>query len=146
MTVDFDFYGHFDVFKHELRRKVQRQPGCQKSHADLVEWDDPFGHINALPDTSAESATTLPLFGRRELVVSILLTVCEVKPPVNAEKQKTSKYCANFARADAVKKHNDSSPNHEGDMRLSPWLTQTVKTMFAVRCEILDRQDHFIAF
>ena len=32
------------------------------------------------------------------------------------------------------------------DLRLSPWLTQTVKTMFAVRCEILDRQDHFIAF
>jgi hypothetical protein len=31
-------------------------------------------------------------------------------------------------------------------LRLSPWLTQTVKTMFAVRCEILDRQDHFIAF
>jgi hypothetical protein len=29
---------------------------------------------------------------------------------------------------------------------LSPWLTQTVKTMFAVRCEILDRQDHFSAF
>jgi len=33
-----------------------------------------------------------------------------------------------------------------GGLRLSPWLTQTVKTMFAVRCEILDRQDHFIAF
>ena len=33
-----------------------------------------------------------------------------------------------------------------GELRLSPWLTQTVKTMFAVRCEILDRQDHFIAF
>jgi hypothetical protein len=32
------------------------------------------------------------------------------------------------------------------ELRLSPWLTQTVKTMFAVRCEILDRQDHFIAF
>jgi len=31
-------------------------------------------------------------------------------------------------------------------VRLSPWLTQTVKTMFAVRCEILDRQDHFSAF
>ena len=31
-------------------------------------------------------------------------------------------------------------------LRLSPWLTQTVKTMFAVRCEILDRQDHFSAF
>jgi hypothetical protein len=31
-------------------------------------------------------------------------------------------------------------------MRLSPWLTQPVKTMFAVRCDILDRQDHFSAF
>ena len=31
-------------------------------------------------------------------------------------------------------------------LRLSLWLTQTVKTMFAVRCEILDRQDHFSAF
>ena len=33
-----------------------------------------------------------------------------------------------------------------GKLRLSPWLTQRVKTMFAVRCEILDRQDHFSAF
>jgi hypothetical protein len=35
---------------------------------------------------------------------------------------------------------------YKNGMRLSPWLTQTVKTMFAVRCEILDRQDHFSAF
>ena len=33
-----------------------------------------------------------------------------------------------------------------GFLRLSPWLTQPVKTMFAVRCDILDRQDHFSAF
>lgn len=26
------------------------------------------------------------------------------------------------------------------------WLGQTVKTQFAVRCKILNRQDHFIAF
>ena len=31
-------------------------------------------------------------------------------------------------------------------MGLSPWLTQTVKTKFAVGCEILDRQGHFSAF
>jgi hypothetical protein len=29
---------------------------------------------------------------------------------------------------------------------LPPWLRQTVKTLFAVRCKILDRQDHSIAF
>ena len=29
---------------------------------------------------------------------------------------------------------------------LPPWLRQTDKTLFAVRCEILDRQDHSIAF
>jgi len=34
----------------------------------------------------------------------------------------------------------------EVGIRLSPWLTQPVKTMFAVRCDILDRQDHFSAF
>jgi len=31
-------------------------------------------------------------------------------------------------------------------MRLSPWLTQTVKTLFAVRWKSIDRQSHFIAF
>jgi len=31
-------------------------------------------------------------------------------------------------------------------MGLPPWLRQTVKTLFAVRCKNLDRQDHFIAF
>jgi hypothetical protein len=29
---------------------------------------------------------------------------------------------------------------------LPPWMRQTVKTLFAVRCKNLDRQDHFIAF
>jgi hypothetical protein len=29
---------------------------------------------------------------------------------------------------------------------LPPRLTQTVKTLFAVRCKILDRQDHCNAF
>jgi ABC-type Na+ transport system ATPase subunit NatA len=29
---------------------------------------------------------------------------------------------------------------------LPPWLRQTVKTLSAVRCKILDRQDHSIAF
>jgi hypothetical protein len=33
----------------------------------------------------------------------------------------------------------------ETQMGLSPWLTQTVKTIFAVRCRFLDRQDHSIA-
>ena len=32
------------------------------------------------------------------------------------------------------------------EVGLPPWLRQTVKTQFAVRCKILDRQDHFIAF
>ena len=31
-------------------------------------------------------------------------------------------------------------------MGLLPWLRQTVKTVFTVRCKILDRQDHSIAF
>jgi hypothetical protein len=31
-------------------------------------------------------------------------------------------------------------------MGLPPRLTQTVKTLFAVRCKILDRQDHCNAF
>jgi hypothetical protein len=29
---------------------------------------------------------------------------------------------------------------------LPPWVRQTVKTQFAVRCKFLDRQDHFNAF
>jgi hypothetical protein len=32
------------------------------------------------------------------------------------------------------------------ELGLPPWLRQTVKTLFAVRCKNLDRQDHFIAF
>jgi len=32
------------------------------------------------------------------------------------------------------------------NLGLPPWLRQTVKTLFAVRCKNLDRQDHFIAF
>jgi hypothetical protein len=34
---------------------------------------------------------------------------------------------------------------HGNDVRLSPRLTQTVKTQFAVRCKILARQDDCIA-
>jgi hypothetical protein len=32
------------------------------------------------------------------------------------------------------------------DMGLPPWLRQTVKTHIAVRCKMLDRQDHCTAF
>ena len=45
-----------------------------------------------------------------------------------------------------VKKLGMETSDTKHHLRLSPWLTQTVKTMFAVRCEILDRQDHFSAF
>ena len=34
---------------------------------------------------------------------------------------------------------------HQFDLGLPPWLRQTVKTCFTVRCKNLDRQDHFIA-
>ena len=36
--------------------------------------------------------------------------------------------------------------SEDHDLGLPPWLRQTVKTFFAVRCKNLDRQDHFIAF
>ena len=32
------------------------------------------------------------------------------------------------------------------EVGLPPWLRQTDKTLFAVRCKSLDRQEHFIAF
>jgi hypothetical protein len=32
------------------------------------------------------------------------------------------------------------------DGGVAPWLRQTVKTQFAVRCKFIDRQDHFSAF
>ena len=64
MTANLDFDGHFQVFGFEPCRNKQGQPGYRVSHTDLVEWNHPFGHFNALPDTSAESAITLPLLGR----------------------------------------------------------------------------------
>ena len=35
---------------------------------------------------------------------------------------------------------------HDSGLGLSPWLTQTVKTLIAVRWKNLDRQDHCTAF
>lgn len=31
-------------------------------------------------------------------------------------------------------------------MGLTPWLSQPLKTVIAVRCKLLDRQDHCTAF
>jgi hypothetical protein len=43
--------------------------------------------------------------------------------------------------------HYSTKTNGSGIyMGLPPRLTQTVKTLFAVRCKILDRQDHCNAF
>jgi hypothetical protein len=39
------------------------------------------------------------------------------------------------------------SPQDDGcELGLPPGVRQTDKTLFAVRCKILDRQEHFIAF
>jgi DNA polymerase III alpha subunit len=51
-----------------------------------------------------------------------------------------------FERDRMVVKHLSAKLDVRSRVGLPPRLRQTVKTRFAVRCKVLDRQDHSIAF
>ena len=49
---------------------------------------------------------------------------------------------SSFWKELAVPFYGFNRPGAKTSLRLSPWLTQTVKTHIAVGCKLLDRQDH----
>jgi hypothetical protein len=52
-----------------------------------------------------------------------------------------------FCRLPVIESSTTPEPSGQlSELGLPPWVRQTVKTQFAVRCKFLDRQDHFNAF